>query len=176
MPSLHYGTARVQDEGDLIVGVRAVDEVVELAANLKERRLEIQGNAAPVISSSTWLSTSDALSLDTLKGKVILLQFWKHGCIACEDSLSFGQSLHQKLHSRGLAVIGLATARDSRALDELLKTHHVTFPMAVDQGQNAEHYAVTACPTFFLIDKEGRTAWGFSHAPPAEYLIENLLR
>ena len=59
---------------------------------------------------------------------------------------------------------------------DFLREKGFTFPVAIDTGDTAKQYAVEAWPTYFLIDKTGKVAWGFENDPPKESQIEELLR
>jgi hypothetical protein len=60
-------------------------------------------------------------------------------------------------------------------LKSRFEEHKIHFPIVVDAGPTAERYAIEAWPTYFLIDRQGRVAWGFENDAPAEVRIESLL-
>jgi peroxiredoxin len=79
------------------------------------------------------------------------------------------QKLHEKYAGQGLVILGVDPADKRRIALDLLKKHGLTFPCFVDTSTKAqklmEGYGVSAWPTNYIIDKEGKivTAWmGFS--------------
>ncbi len=171
-----YGDARVQDEGDLLVAERMVRDNVDRALLARKIKREMGDRPAPALAVREWVTPSPAATLADLKGKVVLVDFWGKWCGPCVKKLPRVEALHAKYKDRGLVVVGVHTDDRADGLTEFLKERRVTFPVAVDTGETARRYAVEAWPTYFLLDKAGRVAWGFSHEPPPEEEIEALLR
>jgi thiol-disulfide isomerase/thioredoxin len=118
-------------------------------------------------------------SIESLKGKVILLDFLAHWCKPCVAELPKLNALQQKYSSQGLQIIGVTTLygfigdkKDVNPTDELsalnnLRTrYHVKFgflvsPSAKDAnyGVAAVPYVVTLLPTKALIDRSGKVRY-----------------
>ena len=64
----------------------------------------------------------------------------------------------------------------SAGVGKFLRDRKITIPVAIDQGETAKRYAISAWPTYFLIDKNGKVISGFSQEPPKESQIDELLR
>jgi peroxiredoxin len=86
------------------------------------------------------------------------------------------EELHRKFGKRGLVVIGVHSAVRSDNAGQFVKDNGITFPVLIDSGETARRYAVEPIPVYFLIDKSGKLAWGFSNDLPAEDQIEELLK
>jgi thiol-disulfide isomerase/thioredoxin len=170
------GSQRVQDEGDLLIAERTLpgDAARMLAA--KKIRQEIGTKPAPALAAKEWFNAPGGLELDKLRGKVVLLDFWGTWCGPCVAKLPRTEELHQKYKDRGVVVIGVHSAHGRENLADFLKEKKVSFPVVVDQGDTAERYAIEAWPTYFLIGKDGKVVLGYSHEPPKESQIEELLR
>jgi thiol-disulfide isomerase/thioredoxin len=170
------GLASLQDEGDLLVATRTL--IPEALAELQVRKVkrELFEKPAPALDARQWLNTAQDLSLDRLKGKVVLLDFWGQWCIPCVKKLPHSEAMHIKFKDRGLLVIGVHSADQSEKLEEFLKTKRVSFPVMIDRGETAKRYVISAWPTYFLIDKTGKVVWGFADEPPTAKQIEELLR
>jgi thiol-disulfide isomerase/thioredoxin len=166
----------VQDEGDLLVAELTSMPEVEHALLVKKIRKEIGTKPAPALAARQWLNAPGGLDLDKLRGKVVLLDFWGTWCGPCVAKLPRTEELHQKYKDRGLVVIGVHSENGGEKVADFLKEKEYTFPVAIDTGDTAARYAIEAWPTYFLIDKAGKVAWGFEHNPPKEDRIEELLR
>ncbi|OEU60512.1 MAG: hypothetical protein BBJ57_01675 [Desulfobacterales bacterium PC51MH44] len=116
------------------------------------------------------------ISLSDLRGKVILLDFWGVWCGPCRKKLPHTQKIFDQFKNKGLAVIGIHSAFRTEKTADFIAENNYTFPTGIDTGHTAKDYRVTGWPTYYLIDKEGRLAWGPRHAPPSEKLIESLLK
>lgn len=100
--------------------------------------------------------SNEKVSLESLKGKLILIDFFYKSCYPCRLALPVLQSLHEKYKDKGLAIIGVDPydKRESN-IAEFLAKRGVTYPVLLQGKQTANDYHVTAYPTIYLIDKKG---------------------
>lgn len=99
------------------------------------------------------------VSLDSLRGKVVLLDFWASWCAPCERSFPWMSALHDSLAGQGFEVVAVNLDKDVPAADKFLARHPVDFTIAFDpDGRTAEAYRVEAMPTSFVIDRKGQIA------------------
>lgn len=171
-----YGKARVAEEGDLLIANRTTFEAADRELREKKFREGLGKQPAPELVAKEWLSGDKPLTIESLKGKVVLLDFWATWCTPCVKKLPEVEALHKKFAKRGLVVIGVHSANKGETAAAYVKEHGFTFPMLVDTGETANRYSVEGLPDYFLIDKTGKPVWGFSHVPPEEYQIEQLLK
>jgi len=118
----------------------------------------------------------ETISLSGLRGKVVLLDFWGVWCGPCRQKLPHTQKIYDQFKDKGLAVIGIHSAFGTEKTADFIAENNYTFPTGIDPGHIAKDYRVNAWPTYYLIDKKGRLAWGPKHAPPSENQIESLLK
>src|SRR4029453_16205525 len=122
------------------------------------------------------------MSLRSLKGQVVLMNFWSTWCPPCLRGGAALEALHQRYKDQGLVVLGI----NMREAPDLVKTyvakHHLTFPHLLDaDAKVASMFAVPATPTTLLIDREGQVlAGGLGYrnwaSPAAHRLVESLLK
>ena len=173
---MYYGDKYAIDEGDLFYAERSLPEFADKAVALQTLRQDFAQRPAPPIVASEWLNSPKATSLDRFRGNVILLDFWGTWCGPCVANLPKIQALHEKYKSRGLVVIGVHSLQGGEDVSAFLKKHPLSFPIAIDTGATAESYGIDEVPAYFLIDKSGKSPWGFSRHPPSAEEIEKLLR
>lgn len=107
-----------------------------------------------------WLNTDRPLSLASLKGRVVLLDFWTYCCINCLHVLPDLKYLEQK-YSNSLTVIGVHSAKfeNETAVENIRQAilrYEIEHPVIVDQNMTIwDSYAVRAWPTLIVIDPEG---------------------
>ena len=103
-----------------------------------------------------------SFALASLKGKVVVLDFWASWCIPCRSSFPFFDSLQHKFASQGLAVVGLTLEEDGDAVATFLDDIPVAFQIVRDpSGRAGEAFDVVAMPTTFLLDRNGKVAARF---------------
>ncbi|MGH7932993.1 MAG: redoxin family protein [Candidatus Binataceae bacterium] len=118
---------------------------------------------APNFTCKIWLN-SPPLTLQQLRGKVVLIDFWEYTCINCIRTFPYLRRWNQLYHPLGLEVIGVHTpefafAKNVNNVKDAVKRFGFTFPIAVDNDSavwNAFHNQ--AWPGDYLIDKNGRIA------------------
>jgi len=126
-------------------------------------------SAAPPAPDVTARTRDNAsFTLSSLKGRVVLLDFWAPWCVPCRASFPFLDGLQAKYAAQGLSVVGLTLEERREAIDAFLDALPVRFPVVIDAtGRAGDAFGVVAMPTTFLIDREGRVAARFEGGAPA---------
>lgn len=96
------------------------------------------------------------LTLDSLRGRVVLVDMWASWCVPCRGSLRAYDALRARLADRGFEVVAIGLD-DERALAErFLAEVPVTFPVVWDEGhQIVARYPIDAMPTALVLDRQG---------------------
>lgn len=117
--------------------------------------------ALPVIGPSpAWqLTTLDGkpIGRDTLKGKIVVLDFWATWCPPCVREIPGYVKLQKKYADKGLVIVGLSVDRKGAAVVKpFAKKNAINFPLALATFEIAETFGgIEVLPTTFLIDREG---------------------
>jgi thiol-disulfide isomerase/thioredoxin len=129
---------------------------------------------------SQWLN-STPLSIASLKGKVVLIQFWTLGCINCQRTLPYIVQWHQKYAAQGLKIIGVHTPefayeRDPNNVKRAIKDYKITYPVPMDNAfKTWKAYRNRYWPNLYLADRQG--VLRYSHAGEGAYdTTEQLIR
>lgn len=109
---------------------------------------------------SQWLNSAP-LTVDNLKGNVVLVQFWTFACINCQRTLPYIVQWHQRYADKGLKVIGIHTPefafeRDLNNVKQALQKHNITYPVPIDnEFKTWRAYSNEYWPHLFLADRQG---------------------
>jgi len=121
------------------------------------------------------------LSNATLKGKIVLLDFWATWCAPCRKSMPELQGLHDKFSQRGFVVVGISIDENGLAEDGLAKVKKyvrakkIRYPIALDSEDNPawDAFHVKAVPAAYLLDREGRVVAQWTGKSPNATELEN---
>ena len=103
-----------------------------------------------------------SFSLESLKGSVVVLDFWAPWCVPCRTSFPAMDALQRNYEKQGLRVLGLTLDANDDAIIAFLNAVPVGFTILRDaSGQAGEAFNVVAMPTTFVLDREGRVAARF---------------
>jgi len=120
--------------------------------------------------------------LDTLHGKVVLVDFWASWCSPCLQSFPWMNALQQKHAGDGLVIVAVNVDQDRALADAFLQKVPARFRVEYDgEGALAREFGVQAMPTSFLIDRSGQVRIrhaGFKdkHHEERERQIQQLLK
>ena len=135
-------------------------------ARPRAAKLPVLGLAPEFTGIADWLNTPGdrPLSLASLRGKVVLVDFWTYSCINCIRTLPHLRAWYAAYHKDGLEIVGVHTPEF--AFEHVLgnvrnATHdlHVTWPVALDNSYRTwTAYSNQYWPADYLIDKSGPRA------------------
>jgi thiol-disulfide isomerase/thioredoxin len=93
----------------------------------------------------------------SLKGKVVVVDFWASWCGPCQKTFPMMEELHHRYGKRGLVILAVNEDRSRAAMDEFIKEHPVTFAVVRDAKRKlAMEVNLPALPTSYLLDGTGR--------------------
>ena len=119
----------------------------------------------------------EKVSLDSLKGKLVLVDFFYKSCYPCMLALPSLQALNEKYKDQGLEVIGI-DPYDSKenGLEEFLAKRNVSYTVLLGGKDAALEYRVSAYPTMFLIDRSGKIIFiQVGYGDETEKTLEDLI-
>jgi thiol-disulfide isomerase/thioredoxin len=100
------------------------------------------------------------VDITSLKGKVVIVDFWASWCEPCKIELPALNEMYKKYKSKGLVVIGVNMDEKKADAQAFLKEHPVQVPLAYDGDKQvlAKQIEIDKMPTSFIIDKKGKVA------------------
>lgn len=141
-----------------------------------------QPEPAPLAAPLTLPDRSGQLvSLASLRGRVVLLDFWATWCVPCRQSLPAYEGLLREYRSRGLEVLAVSVDADPAVVERYLKVHPLNLRVLLDPKQvSARAFRTRQIPSTYFIDRDGYVrsdVEGFHPGNVPEYrkVIEQLL-
>lgn len=163
----------------------------EVARRMKE--LAAINKPAPEWASHAWIGTEE-LSVEKLKGKVVLVDFFATWCRPCIIAFPHIREWSEKYAKDGLVVVGLTNyqgryegaalqpeAELAKLRDDFMPKHKVTWFVGVEKSgrKTFDAYDVSGIPHMVLIDRKGQiryTKTGASDYEKTEEMIRQLLK
>lgn len=127
-----------------------------LSATLVHAQIR-QGYKAPDVALPT--ASGDTIRLSSLKGKVVLLDFWASWCGPCRVSNKGLVKLYPKYKEKGFEILGVSLDEDSKDWQKAVEKDKIKWLQVIDKGgwesNTVNQWRISAIPTSYLIDKEG---------------------
>jgi thiol-disulfide isomerase/thioredoxin len=120
---------------------------------------------APAWRNQTWLNADSVVTLSSLRGRVVLLDFWTYACYNCTNTVPALNALDAAYRDRGLSVVGMHTPEfpphggehDTTNVRRALTRHGIRYANAMDNDRATwKLYGIRYWPSQVLIDKRGQ--------------------
>ena len=99
----------------------------------------------------------EEIRLSQLRGKTIFLDFWATWCGPCRESVPHLVSLYKTHRENGFVIIGISVDKgEADLVRRFAASMGIPYPIVIATGDLEKQYGVTALPTGFLIDREGK--------------------
>ncbi|MFJ7314566.1 cytochrome c biogenesis protein DipZ [Pseudomonas sp. NPDC098747] len=140
--------------------------------------------AMPSLSGAVQWLNSPELSAESLRGKVVLVDFWTYDCINCQRTLPYVKDWAKKYEKDGLVVIGVHTPEYGyeRIIDNVrdqVQKLGITYPVAIDNNYAIwRNFDNQYWPAHYLIDAKGQMRYshfGEGRYEAQEQMIKQLL-
>lgn len=127
----------------------------ELARKLVDNPRRARENFAPDFSFTS--KEGEYISLDDLKGKVVVLDFWATWCPPCVASVPDLRALQKRYANEpSFVLIGISADHDEQAWREFSEKNRMVWPQYLDRdGRITCAFGIHAFPTYIVIDHEG---------------------
>ncbi len=121
---------------------------------IMDKLLSLDGAPALDVSAS---SDGSAVSLESLKGKIVVLDFWATWCAPCIASIPKNNALAEKYAKDGVVVLGICAKRGGEKMEATIKEQHIAYPCCIDtSGKSAKAYGNDGFPDYHIIGRDGK--------------------
>ena len=130
--------------------------VVLLASSLTLSGVSAGDVSGPAPGFALQSRDGGAVSLDELRGNVVMINFWATWCGPCRQEMPHLEALHQRYSGLGFTLLGVNVEDDPTGAAKWLEETPVSFPILFDPNNEvSELYDVVAMPTTVLVDRQG---------------------
>lgn len=102
------------------------------------------------------VDTEGTLSLASLRGKVVVLNFWQSYCAPCSREAPTIVAAAERWAGKGVVFVGVDEQDLRGPARAFMKRYRMNYPIVSDDGPLVGHYGVTGYPETFFIDRHGR--------------------
>ena len=145
-------------------------------ANAKDALIAAgKAKVAPALVKGEWIN-SEPTTLENLRGRVVLVDFWTFGCYNCRNTLPALKKFDAAYRDKGLSIVGVHTPESDyeKKLDKIqdaVKTNGIKYPVVTDtDGETWRAFGIQAWPTVVVLDKQGRIR--YSHVGEGAYDVQ----
>ena len=139
----------------------------------------------PELSGAVGWLNSPPLTTKSLRGKVVVIDFWTYSCINCLRALPYVEGWSAKYKDAGLVVIGVHTPefafeKERSNVEKAVRDLKITYPVAIDSDYKIwEAFNNQYWPAHYFIDGKGRIRahhFGEGNYAESERVIQELLK
>jgi cytochrome c biogenesis protein CcmG, thiol:disulfide interchange protein DsbE len=102
------------------------------------------------------VDATGTLSLASLRGKVVVLNFWQSYCAPCTHEAPAISAAARQWSGKNVVFVGVDVQDLRGPALKFIKRFNITYPIVADSGALVGHYGVTGYPETFFIDRLGR--------------------
>ena len=150
-----------------VVGLTLVSAAVQAvwsARHIDDLRPMTSGQIAPDFSLPRIDGTPGAVTMASLRGQVVVLDFWATWCPPCVAMIPMLDEAHRNWAPHGVSFVGINSDGGGATLDDIkvfMAAHPMGYPAVIDGGEVGARYRLQALPNLFVVGRDGRIRASF---------------
>jgi len=149
-----------------------IDRLLAGESHFQGSRLQVYGQAPDFQGISQWLN-SQPLTLASLRGKVVLIDFWTYSCVNCIRTLPYVKRWYETYRDAGLVVVGVHTPEFAFEhvpgnVEEAVRSFGIDYPVALDNDFGTwSAWGNRYWPAEYYVDRQGHVR--YAHFGEGDY-------
>lgn len=151
--------------GPRVLAQRCIDCSLSLwerladSGSVKAANLVVEKDRKPAPDFTLEDADGKSVTLSSLKGRVVLLNFWATWCGGCKVEIPWFVAFEKKYTNRGLAIVGVSMDDDGwKSVRPFLAQHEVNYPIVIGNDNLGKQFGLKSMPMTLLIDRNGKIA------------------
>lgn len=140
------------------------------------KKLKIGNPALPIEAVTT---AGDRITLESFKGKVLLLDFWASWCQPCRHEMPNVKTVYKQFHDKGFEILGVSLDQSEAGFRGYVDELDIPWPQIYDgKGWNSavgRKYGITSIPATFLLDRDGKIRYRNLRGPELGAAVRELV-
>jgi peroxiredoxin len=120
------------------------------------RKLKIGNPALPIDAMTT---AGDRITLESYRGRVLLVDFWASWCKPCRQEMPTVKSVYREFHEKGFEILGISLDQSEASFRGYIEELGITWPQIFDgrgwKNSVGQQYGINSIPATFLLDRNG---------------------
>ncbi|MFA6233479.1 MAG: TlpA disulfide reductase family protein [Bacteroidota bacterium] len=131
------------------------------------------GKQAPTFSLKD--KDGNTVTLASLKGKIVVLNFWATWCPPCRAEIPAFKSTYEKYKSKGVEIVGVSLDNKGwEVVKPFLEKYKIQYPVVLGGSEIAKDYGnINSIPTTFIIDRKGKVVDSHIGAMTEDALVKS---
>jgi cytochrome c biogenesis protein CcdA/thiol-disulfide isomerase/thioredoxin len=176
-------TRALQGLEESVAAQGELEEIVGGPGLAEEERLDDFGPAPEFQAIEGWIN-SEPLTMQALRGKVVVIDFWTYSCINCLRTLPHVTAWYENYRDEGLVIVGVHTPefafeREPDNVRRAVRDHGITYPVALDPDYGTwQAWLNRYWPAKYFVDRRGHVRYahfGEGAYEESEQVIRRLL-
>ncbi|MCL2210449.1 MAG: TlpA family protein disulfide reductase [Treponema sp.] len=129
----------------------------DIARLLKNAKIQVYSKTADMEDFTLPLLNGENITLSSLKGKTVILNFWATWCPPCRAEMPSMDTFYKRYKDKSLEILAVDIGENINTVRQFIQKNNYSFPILLDTTRRISSiYGIEAIPTTYIIDRQGK--------------------